>query len=281
MSRHRIISEVHRHRSRVATLLAIAVFGLACGRDQEQGTTEDVLGRDTTLARNLAMANTPGADGLSEEELEALVASQPPQPSWLAVAAQLDRNPPRPAQRAAAPPTRTDQPAAPARAQSQARTTAPDSVRVLRTEADTGAERTVARAVSPETSATTPRVVSAGPEPRASRVTETMAVRGCASPALDDQRACLVTLLADHDAPVNSAYSARIDRLRREAGARPGDPDPPSVRELREVQIRWLIFRDRECRRRTAATEGTLWAPPRADCLGLFSTARAWELGQA
>lgn len=270
-----------RVRGRLGSLamgLAITCFGLGCTGESEE-STEDVLGRDTTLARSLAMANTPGADGLSEAELAAIVANQPPLPSWVAVATQLDRKPPRQAQPAAASPRRTDQPAVAAPARGQDRPEQRDTLREPRAESDTGPERIGAGIGSPEAADTSSRVVVAGPAPASRRATETRTT-ACESPALEAQRSCLVALLAEHDAPVNSAYRARIDRLRQQAGVQPGDPDPPSVRELREIQIRWLIFRDRECRRRTAATAGTLWAPPRADCLGLFSTARTWELSQ-
>lgn len=277
MRRHLTSSGARGRWAGLATFLAIACLGAGCARDQEPGA-EEMLGQDTALARNLAMANMPGAEGLSEKELAALVASQPPLPSWLAVAAQLDRNPPRPARAPAVSSERSRPPATPVPAQDQDRSDPRDTARELRMPGDTAVGRIIAGSVSPETSATVSRELSAGPASASPRAP--ISRTACESPALEDQRACLVAMLAEHDAPVNSAYRTRIDRLRREAGAGPGDPDPPSVRALREVQIRWLVFRDRECRRRTAASPETLWAPPRADCLGLFSTARAWELSQ-
>lgn len=283
MKRHRISAGGRRFRIGLAAMLAIASMTPGCARDQDEGQA-DVLGQDTTLARNLAMANTPGAEGMSEEELEALVANQPPLPSWVAVATQLDRNPPPQARPAPASPQRTDQAevAAPSRTRdaTSARIVTRDSAREPRALTDTAGERTVVANVPAESAATVAGETTAGPTPTSRRAIATTRT-ACESPDLEDQRACLVGMLAQHDAPVNSAYAARIEQLRRDAGARPGDADPPAVRELREVQIRWLVFRDRECRRRTAATTGTLWAPARADCLGLFSTARAWELRQA
>lgn len=284
MRRHRISAGDRRLRIGLAIVLAITSWTLGCARDQDEGKA-DVLGQDTTLARNLAMANTPGAEGMSEEELAALVSNQPPLPSWVAVATQLDRNPPRQASPAPVSTQGTDQAEVAAESRDRdatgsSRSVTRDSLSDSRAVRDTGAGRIVAAIVPAESAATVAGETTAGPAPASRRVIATTRT-ACESPALEDQRACLVRMLAQHDAPVNSAYAARIEQLRGDAGARPGDADPSAVRELREVQIRWLVFRDRECRRRTAATTGTLWAPARADCLGLFSTARAWELRQA
>ena len=101
---------------------------------------------------------------------------------------------------------------------------------------------------------------------------------GCSSPTTADQRRCLLALLAQYDAGLNGAYRELIQRLRSEAGAGPGDSDPASVERLRAAQRSWLVYRDRECRRRTRSREGDLWAPIRARCLGELSDARAREL---
>ena len=129
-----------------------------------------------------------------------------------------------------------------------------------------------------ETEAPDPLPRPAAPEPRARAAETPMSGPGCASPATADQRRCLLALLAQHDVGLNSAYRELIQRLRSEAGAGAGDPDPVSVERLRAAQRSWLVYRDRECRRRTRSREGDLWAPIRATCLGELSDARAREL---
>jgi hypothetical protein len=58
-------------------------------------------------------------------------------------------------------------------------------------------------------------------------------------------------------------------------------PEPESVQRLRAAQRSWLVFRDDECRKRTHAREGPLWAPVRAQCLAEYSARRAQELQDA
>jgi uncharacterized protein YecT (DUF1311 family) len=53
------------------------------------------------------------------------------------------------------------------------------------------------------------------------------------------------------------------------------------VRQVRAEQRAWLVERDAECRRRTRAEEGALWARVRARCLGEMSDQRAQELAAA
>ena len=101
---------------------------------------------------------------------------------------------------------------------------------------------------------------------------------GCSSPTTDDQRRCLLALLARYDMELNSAYRELIRRMRSDAGVAAGAPDPATVRDLRAAQRSWLVYRDRECRRRTRSREGELWGPVRAQCLGELSDARAREL---
>ena len=137
--------------------------------------------------------------------------------------------------------------------------------RLAREAPDPGLDRSPAgRSVVAVPAPEMPRAVAAGP--------------GCSSPTSADQRRCLLSLLAQYDVGLNSAYREIIQRLRSEAGASAGDPDPASVERLRAAQRSWLVYRDRECRRRTVSREGELWAPVRARCLGQLSDARAREL---
>lgn len=103
----------------------------------------------------------------------------------------------------------------------------------------------------------------------------------CASPALADQRRCLLGYLERSDAQLDRSYETLISRLRSEAGTRRGAADPPSVQRLRTAQRSWLVYRDDECRKRTAAQEGPLWAPVRAKCLSEYSALRERELQDA
>ena len=103
----------------------------------------------------------------------------------------------------------------------------------------------------------------------------------CASPALDDQRRCLLGYLARSDAELDRNYQALIGQLKSEVGTRKGAPEPPAVQRLRTAQRSWLVYRDEECRKRTRADEGPLWAPVRAPCLAEYSALRARELEDA
>ena len=103
----------------------------------------------------------------------------------------------------------------------------------------------------------------------------------CASPAREDQQRCLSGYLAKSDLVIDRYYQALILRLKSEAGTKASAPEPPSVRRLRDAQRKWLVYRDDECRKRTSAREGPLWAPVRAKCLAEYSTLRARELDDA
>lgn len=103
----------------------------------------------------------------------------------------------------------------------------------------------------------------------------------CASPALDDQRRCLLGYLARSDAVLDRNYQALIGQLKSEARTPKGAPEPVAVERLRTAQRSWLVYRDEECRKRTRAEEGPLWAPVRAPCLAEYSALRARELNDA
>ena len=103
----------------------------------------------------------------------------------------------------------------------------------------------------------------------------------CASPALDDQRRCLLGYLARSDSELDAKYQALIAQLKREARASRNAPEPPAVLRLRTAQRSWLVYRDDECRKRTRAEEGPLWAPIRAKCLAEYSELRTRELDDA
>jgi uncharacterized protein YecT (DUF1311 family) len=103
----------------------------------------------------------------------------------------------------------------------------------------------------------------------------------CASPARDDQQRCLLGYLAKSDLMLDRYYQALILRLKSESNTKASAPEPPAVQRLRSAQRAWLVYRDDECRKRTRAHEGPLWAPVRAKCLSEYSALRARELDDA
>lgn len=103
----------------------------------------------------------------------------------------------------------------------------------------------------------------------------------CASPAADDQQRCLEGYLARADAQLNRSYQALVAQLRSEGGARTGTSEPATVRRLRNTQRNWVTYRNEECRKRTADSEGPLWAPVRARCLEEYSALRQREFDDA
>jgi uncharacterized protein YecT (DUF1311 family) len=110
---------------------------------------------------------------------------------------------------------------------------------------------------------------------------EDFAGPSCASPALADQRRCLLSYLAHSDVTLDRNYQALITQLKREAGAPASGKEPATVLRLRTAQRNWLVYRDNECRRRNEGKEGPLWAPTRAQCLAEYSGQRAKELANA
>jgi uncharacterized protein YecT (DUF1311 family) len=103
----------------------------------------------------------------------------------------------------------------------------------------------------------------------------------CASPTAADQQRCLAGYLARSDAQLDRSYQTLITQLKAEAGPHSGASEPPTVQRLRTIQRNWLTYRDDECRKRTAASEGPLWAPVRAKCLAEYSTLRQHEIDDA
>jgi uncharacterized protein YecT (DUF1311 family) len=103
----------------------------------------------------------------------------------------------------------------------------------------------------------------------------------CASPAADDQQRCLEGYMTRADANLNRSYQALVAQLNSERGARAGTSEPATVRRLRNTQRNWVTYRNDECRKRTAASEGPLWAPVRARCLEEYSALRQREFDDA
>jgi uncharacterized protein YecT (DUF1311 family) len=133
------------------------------------------------------------------------------------------------------------------------------------------AERTLDRA--PRTA------VPSRATPRAARSrTHADSLALCQTPGAAAQRACLYAHLAESDVELNRVYGALIAELRRRAGPPRAATEPPSVQRLRQAQHAWIIERDTVCRRRTRPSEGPLWAPVRARCLGELSAQRAQKL---
>ena len=96
-----------------------------------------------------------------------------------------------------------------------------------------------------------------------------------------DQRACLLAYIDQNDVPLQRVYDSLIVELRRIAGARRGQADPPGVTRLRVEQRAWIVVRDRECTRRPAPGSVPYWAQPLSECFAEMSAARADELGEA
>jgi uncharacterized protein YecT (DUF1311 family) len=103
----------------------------------------------------------------------------------------------------------------------------------------------------------------------------------CASPAAEDQQRCLEGYLARSDTRLDRSYQALITKLKSEAGTRAAAKEPATVQRLRTTQRNWVAYRNDECRKRTSASEGPLWAPVRARCLEEYSALREREFDDA
>jgi uncharacterized protein YecT (DUF1311 family) len=118
---------------------------------------------------------------------------------------------------------------------------------------------------------------ASGPAPSA----ESYVGPSCASPAADDQQRCLEGYMARADLQLNRSFQALIAQLNSEGGTHAGASEPATVRRLRNTQRNWVTYRNDECRKRTAASEGPLWAPVRARCLEEYSALRQREFDDA
>jgi len=119
---------------------------------------------------------------------------------------------------------------------------------------------------------TTPSLVM----PNARSSTDSSAVASaCASSVPADQKSCLKSSVQRGDVPVNRVYRQLIAALRAQAGAEEGDPDPPSVIDVREAQTKWLDDRDTTC---SSVGIGPLYAKARAQCYADEAGKRVKEL---
>lgn len=136
---------------------------------------------------------------------------------------------------------------------------------------------------TPARNASTPTRRDSAPAPGDSAAPSAEGYIGpsCASPAADDQQRCLLGYLARSDAQLNQSYQALITQLKAESRTRSGASEPPVVQRLRTTQRNWVAYRDDECRKRTSASEGPLWAPVRARCLAEYSVLRQREFDEA
>jgi uncharacterized protein YecT (DUF1311 family) len=163
-----------------------------------------------------------------------------------------------------------------------------DSAAVRPTGRYFGSPATGASTVTESQGALADAATGATPTPMATNVTakaapsaESYVGPSCASPTAADQQRCLSGYLARSDAQLDRSYQALITQLKAEAGTHSGASEPPTVQRLRTIQRNWVTYRDDECRRRTAASEGPLWAPVRAKCLAEYSTLRQHEIDDA
>ena len=250
------------HRLSLVIVLPV-LFSAACGEDAKESSPGEVIARDSALAEDLRVASDTSAFS------EAADVAMADEPDTLPRGAEV--------RRPIAAPTAAPTAAAATRPAPAARTAeipAAPPPRVTRQEA---AAAMPPAARLPDLRRPTPATPKVAARPVAS---PTPANQVCASPATADQRRCLMMHLARSDAALDHNYQAVIVALKRQAGTKPGEKEPESVRSLRSAQRAWLVYRDDECRRRNRGKEGPLWAPMRAQCLGQFSDYRAEELAQ-
>ena len=271
-------------RSFSAMLTLVGLFAVACDDATQEQSPGEVLARDTTLANDLRQIDTSSF----AEAADVAMAFDPD--SAVQPVAPPTSAPSAPAAVAPAPavPMRVDRGATSATPATSAR---PDARPPLRPAPATIHPDPVSRPGLPPAETRGSRGTTGGGTPSASAAAILERVPGaslpsatsdpCLSPAATDQRRCLMTHLARSDVVLDRTYQALIADLKREAGTPAGAAEPQSVKELRQAQRAWLVYRDTECRRRNRGREGALWAPVRAQCLGEFSGVREAELAKA
>jgi uncharacterized protein YecT (DUF1311 family) len=119
--------------------------------------------------------------------------------------------------------------------------------------------------------------VAARPVPRAPDTSSPASGDACASSAAADQHRCLMNAIASNDQALNGIYQQLIAALRKQAAVGDGDPDPPTVVELRSEQRRWLEDRDAACHN---VGDGPLYARERSACYADRSSERTKDLRQ-
>lgn len=251
------------------TMAAATLAVAACSGKKDDAKA--ALSRDTALAADLREAgDTAALNEAADVSMRDIPDSTLPMPPSRTMTTHPGTTPATPAPRSPAP--RTPSPASPAESPASPavpmrRPTTPHPTPIPVTPPD----------VRPSPAPALPRPTDASASSASAGDYPTPA---CASPAMADQRACLIAYLARSDVTLDRNYQAEIRRRRAEAGTPPGAPDPESVQRLRSAQRAWLVYRDTECRNRNRGLEGPLWAPVRARCLGEFSQARAAELAK-
>jgi uncharacterized protein YecT (DUF1311 family) len=133
---------------------------------------------------------------------------------------------------------------------------------------------------SPNTSAATPKMVSAGSSDTPTRKTTRRPARvlsalptssgdPCDSPAAADQRTCLNRSIVANDADLNSTYQEVLAQANKSGG-------PDLEERIRQAQRDWVNERDVACRPDNGGTG--LWARPVARCLADYSARRTAAL---
>lgn len=109
--------------------------------------------------------------------------------------------------------------------------------------------------------------------------THTDSLARCNSPRPSDQQICLIALTSDDDAQTTRMFERLVAVIRKQAGTRPGAPDPPAARRLRAEQASWIGSRAAACERDASGRGNPRWAPYRAWCLSGVAAGRTDSLG--
>ena len=124
-------------------------------------------------------------------------------------------------------------------------------------------------APSPTTSSSAATPSAARPRRGPTAPSHADSLARCDAAGRENQRACLLALIAENDVGLQRAYRELTAALAR----RPGE-----LRALRAQQREWILRRDRVCRERTLGSEGRFWGTVRATCFGELSERRTEEL---